>query len=244
MRGEELSILAFGIGKEKPISSVPRPVIILLGIGLIAQLALHGSRSGPEVRQEPLPEPPQEQLLNIASLGDPTAFSKLLMLWLQGFDHQPGISIPFIRLDYDRLTGWLERILALDPGSSYPLLSAVRIYSEVPDETKKRRMLDFVYNKFLENPAARWQWLAHAVYVAKHRLQDKQLALHYARELRLKTSPQTAPDWARQMELFVLEDIGELESARILLGGLIESGEITDRREIEFLLSRLGEEAE
>lgn len=213
---------------------------MLLGFGLTMQLALHGLRGGVVARQEPLPAPPSERHLNLASLGDPVAFSKLLMLWLQGFDHQPGISIPFIQLDYDRLIGWLGRVLYLDPDSSYPLLSAVRIYSGVPDETKQRQILDFVYRKFVEDPAARWQWMAHAVYVAKHRLQDKQLALHYARELRLMTRPDTAPDWARQMELFVLEDMGDLNAAQVLLGGLIESGEITDENEIRFLLSRLG----
>lgn len=221
-------------------SSVPRPVIILLALGMALQLALHAWQGGPEVRQQALPEAPPIQTLQLAGFGDPVALSKLLMLWLQGFDYQPGISIPFLQLDYDRLIGWLNRILSLDPQSIYPLLSAARIYSEVPDAIKKRQMLDFVYQKFLEAPDKRWPWMAHAVYVAKHRLKDKQLALHYARELRLRTRAGAVPDWARQMELFVLEDIGDVESARILLGGLIESGEITDQREIEFLLSRLG----
>jgi hypothetical protein len=42
------------------------------------------------------------------------------------------------------------------------------------------------------------------------------------------------------MELFVLEDLGEIESAKILLGGLIESGAITDPNEVRFLTERLG----
>ncbi len=223
---------------------MPRIVFIALGISILLQLVLHASRSGPEINQAQLPAPLHEKILYGASLGDPVAFSKLLMLWLQGFDHQPGISIPFIQLDYTRLISWLDAVLLLDPKGQYPLLSAVRIYSEVPDEAKKRQILDFVYKKFLEAPSQRWQWMAHAVYVAKHRLQDKQLALQYARALREKTSSATTPDWARQMELFVLEDMGELESAQILLGGLIESGEISDQNEIKFLLSRLGEGAE
>jgi hypothetical protein len=227
-------------GKERPVSCVPKPVILLLVIGLSLQLVLHAGLARPEITRKPLPAPTHQSILSASSLGDPVAFSRLLMLWLQGFDHQPGVSIPFIQLDYGDLIAWLDRILFLDPGSSYPLLSAVRIYSEVPDPAKQRLILDYVYNKFQENPALRWQWLAHAVYVAKHRLQDKELALRYARELRIRTTAQTAPDWARQMELFVLEDMGELESAQVLLGGLIDSGEITDQREIDFLMSRLG----
>lgn len=230
--------------REKPLSAVPKPVFALLMLGLFLQLALHANHAGPAISQKPLPAPPPSRSLDLASLGEPVALSKTLMLWLQGFDHQPGISIPFLQLDYDHLVGWLDRIVYLDPKGSYPLLSAVRIYSEVPDENKKRQVLDFVHREFLQDPAGRWQWMAHAVYVAKHRLQDKQLALQYARDLRQNTTPQTAPDWARQLELFVLEDLGDLESAQILLGGLIESGEITDQREIDFLLSRLGKAGE
>jgi len=232
--------LLFNSGKERPVSCVPKPVLFLLAMGLVLQLVLHAGLARPEITRKPLPTPTHQSILSASSLGDPVAFSRLLMLWLQGFDHQPGVSIPFIQLDYGHLIGWLDRILFLDPGSSYPLLSAVRIYSEVPDPAKQRLVLDYVYNKFQENPALRWQWMAHAVYVAKHRLKDKELALRYARELRLRTTAQNAPDWARQMELFVLEDMGELESAQVLLGGLIDSGEITDQREIDFLISRLG----
>jgi len=229
---------------ERPLSAVPRPVIVILMAALLMQIGLHGFRSDLESDEQPLPVPPAEKYLYGLSLGDPVAFSKLLMLWLQGFDHQPGISVPFAQLDYQHVIAWLDRVLALDRRGHYPLLSAARIYSEVPDAGKQRQILDFVYRKFLEDPDKRWPWLAHAVYVAKHRLHDPELALKYARDLRVYTSASTAPEWARQMELFVLEDLGDVESAQILLGGLIESGEITEPREIEFLKSRLdgGEE--
>ncbi|HCN90147.1 MAG TPA: hypothetical protein DIT28_13380, partial [Oxalobacteraceae bacterium] len=47
------------------------------------------------------------------------------------------------------------------------------------------------------------------------------------------------PDWAKQMEIFLLEDMNELERAKILLGGLLHSGQITDPHEIRFLEERL-----
>jgi hypothetical protein len=42
------------------------------------------------------------------------------------------------------------------------------------------------------------------------------------------------------MELFVLEDLGEEEAAKVLLGGLIESGAVSDPNEIRFLSARFG----
>jgi hypothetical protein len=41
------------------------------------------------------------------------------------------------------------------------------------------------------------------------------------------------------MHIFVLEDLGEYETAKILLGGLLASGAITDSHEARFLTQRL-----
>ena len=47
------------------------------------------------------------------------------------------------------------------------------------------------------------------------------------------------PLWARQMEVFILEDMNELEAARIMLGGLLASGAVQDPAEARFLAARL-----
>ena len=227
------------VSRERPMSNVPGWTIAVLLISISIQIVFHGSTARLEVREKPLPEPLAQETIAVLSMGDRISLSKFMMLWLQGFDYQPGISIPFSRINYDRLVGWLDSILQLDGQSHYALLSASRIYSEVPDVEKQRKMLDFVYQKFLENPDKRWIWMAHAVYVARHRIRDDNLALQYAHELRIRTTGGVVPNWARQLELFVYEDLGELKTAQILLGGLIESGEITDENEINFLMSRL-----
>ena len=47
------------------------------------------------------------------------------------------------------------------------------------------------------------------------------------------------PVWVRQMEPFILEDMNELETARIMIGGLLESGQVRDRRDADLLARRL-----
>ena len=47
------------------------------------------------------------------------------------------------------------------------------------------------------------------------------------------------PFWVKEMHIYVLEDMGELESAKVLIGGLLESGAIDDEHEINFLQERL-----
>ena len=228
-----------GDSNEKPVSFVPKIVIACLFFAFTLQVTWHASRPPLIASATDLPAPPPVEKLILLDLGDPVTMAKIVMLWLQSFDNQPGISIPFKSLDYNRLVDWLHLILCLDENARYPLFAASRLYSEVPDDIKKRQMLDFVYQQFLDDPDSRWPTLAHAVYVAKHRLHDMQLALRYAHALASMVTDKDIPPWVKQMEIYVLEDMGEIESARVLIGGLLESGEITDAHELEFLKQRL-----
>lgn len=224
--------------RERPLASLPAGVHALLGIAFAAQLATHAAIPPPRAIAAALTDPPPQEILQVASLGEPVVLGKLMMLYLQAFDDQPGISIPFRELDYTRVIAWLERILALDPHSDYALLSASRLYAEVPVESKQRMMLEFVYRAFLRDPDHRWRWLAHGVILAKHRLHDLPLAMRYAQAIRRFATGPDVPHWATQMEIFVLEDMNEIDAARVILGGLIASGRITEPRELDFLQRR------
>lgn len=224
---------------ERSVADVPRLVLIILVVTLSMQIAWRAAIPLLDPVPRPLPEPLSTEQLRLVSPGDPVALAKMLMLWLQAFDNQPGISIPFRELDYNKVTGWLDNILVLDRRGQYPLLAASRVYSQVPDETRQRQMLEFVYEKFLDDPNRRWPALAHAVYVAKHRLNDLQLALRYAEALAKHVTVENVPPWVKQMHIYVLEDMNEIESAKILIGGLIESGAIKDEHELRFLMQRL-----
>lgn len=231
----------FDKAQERPLNQVPWPVLLFLLLALCLQLTWHHQAPRPQASAEALPPTPDPGLLQIAALGDPVALSKVLNLWLQVYDNQPGISIPFRNLDYLRVQGWLQASLDLDPRGHYPLLAAARLYGEVPDPKRQRRMLAFVYEKFLEAPNRRWPWMAHAVLLAKHRLKDLPLALKYAQVLAANATDPQVPHWAQQMAIFVLEDMGETEAAEILIGGLLESGQISDPRELVFLTRKLAQ---
>ena len=49
------------------------------------------------------------------------------------------------------------------------------------------------------------------------------------------------PAWVRDMSALIAADIGELETARIIIGGLIHGGRVRDPREIRFLGALLAE---
>jgi hypothetical protein len=224
---------------ERAISQVPRPVLALLVIALCLQIGWQATQSKPSARAEALDPPVTPAVLRALSLGEPIALAQLVTLYLQAFDNQPGVSIPFLDLDYSRVMAWLEAILALDSVGQYPLLMASQIYAQVPSETKQRAMCEFVRRQFDLDPDRRWRWLAHCAIMAKHRLHDTPLALAYAEAIAHQA--RHASHWARQMRIFLLEDLGELDAATILLGGLLASGEVIDPKEIHFLTEKLEE---
>jgi hypothetical protein len=226
---------------ERPLSHVSASVLALLGAGLALQIGLHYLAPAAQAKAEDLPSPPAASMLRLASMGEPIALAKMLMLYLQAFDYQSGSKVPYKDLDYARLESWLERILDLDPEAQYPLLAAARLYAEVPREAKQRGMMDFIYRQYLLDPNRRWPWLAHATFLAKHRLKDMVLARKYASTIEKYTTAKDVPAWATTMEIFILEDMNELDTARIMIGGLLASGKVSDRAELIFLNGRLRE---
>jgi len=212
---------------------VPAPLWILLGASLVAQLAWQAGLGPPRPTAAELPPPPSAQALRLASFGEAEAGARLSMLYLQAFEIRS--------LDYARLRDWLRSVLELDPRSQYALFAASRIYAEHPDAARSRVMLEFVHEQFLLDPDRRWPWLAHCALLAKHRLKDLPLARRYAAAIDRHTRAADVPLWARQMEIFILEEMNELEAARIMLGGMLASGAVSDPGEARFLKERLEE---
>ncbi len=226
---------------ERPLASVPLWLWGVLVVAFVSQVSFQALRPPPAQAGEDLPPAPAPQALRLGAFGEPEALARALMLYLQSFDLGGLNAKPYRNLDYRVLADWLRAILALDPRSGYPLFSAARLYAEVDDPARMRLMLELIYEQYLLAPNQRWQWLAHAALLAKHRLGDLPLARRYAAALQRLTTDPEVPLWAKQMEVFILEDMNELEAARIMLGGMLESGTVTDPGELRFLKERLDE---
>ena len=82
--------------------------------------------------------PPGLGSLQLTALGEPAALALLLTLYVQAYDTQPGVSIPFKQLDYQNLVRWLDTISELDPATAYPLLLASQVcVMRVPSPIKQ-----------------------------------------------------------------------------------------------------------
>jgi len=224
--------------RARSINSVPKPALLLLAMALCAQIMWHVSHPAAAPTAARLPPTPTLAALQLASLGEPLALSKLLLLYVQSFDDQPGVPAPFRQLDFERVRNWLELTLKLDPRGQYPLFLASRVYGETGDAVKQRVMMEFVYRQFFVDPNRRWSSLANAALTTRHRLNDLPTAERYAQALREKATGADVPHWANQMDIFMLADMQQYQRARQLLDQLIASGQITDARELQFLQER------
>ena len=225
--------------RERGVASVPSAVRWTLAAALALQMGWHAWQPDAKAQARALAPVPAVSALRVAALGDEAVLAKLLMLRLQAHDRQPGVSLPFRDLDYGRVAGWLDAIIDLDPRAGAPLMAAARVYGSVSDPGRQRTMFDLVHRRFLEDPGRRWPWLAHAAVMAKHRLVDPALALRYATAVTEHATGPDVPPWVRDMSALIAADMGELDTARILIGGLLHSGRITDPREIGFLGEQL-----
>lgn len=226
---------------ERAIGAVPGWILWLLAAAVAAQVGWQSAWRARTPTASDLPPAPSAAVLQLAGLGENAALARLSMVWLLAFDSRGDNAIPYQRLDYARLIAWLRAILASDPRSEYPLFAASLIYADNVDAAKVRLMLEFIHQAFAADPNRRWPALAQAALVAKHRLHDLPLARRYAATLqRLITDP-SVPSWASQMEIFILEDMNELEAAKVMLGGMLATGRIRDPEELRFLQGRLAE---
>ena len=186
-----------------------------------------------------LGNPPPTGVVRAAALGEDVLAGYLSTLYVQNFNMHLGLATPLAAIDRTQVVRWLDLAMELDPGSGYPLLLASRHYGETGTPSQQRMMLDWVYGRFEERPNQRWPWLVHAVYVARHELNDLPLAERYAGALRTQVNDPKAPSWVRQMDLLLQADRGAGEDARAILGALIAAGQIRSPAELKFLESRL-----
>ena len=184
-------------------------------------------------------KPPDHLLLNLLSFGEQRATAYGMMLYLQSFDAQAGRALSIRSLDLNASNAWFESAMQIAPGQAYPLFLAARIYAESAPPPVRAEMLELIYRHFFKAPNERWPWLAHAAYIARHEMQDLALATRYARAIREYSTAASVPRWARDLEIFMLASNNQIEAAQLLLGALIDSGQITDQRELQAMTERL-----
>lgn len=209
---------------------------ILLLVFIFVQIH---STSVIKARRQVLPQPVPAGAIKRIALGEAAIAAKLMGIWLLTYDSQAAEFMPWEALDFDRLIGWLELIQDLDMLADDVCILASSVFIEVQDQRKALRMLDLVRHQFRKAPQTNWRWMAQATLLAKYRLQDLPLAREFAHELNELGSSIGIPAWARDMEIVILQDMGEYDAASRMINTMLDQGTITDAAELAFLRNTL-----
>ena len=225
---------------ERPFKQLPRRLLIgflaLLGL----QIYLHQTAMRQaEIGYKPLPTPFASSIYRGLSMGSQQLFSYLLAIRLQLHDNQAGRHVRYSQLDYNLLANWLDQIYQLNTQSEYPMLLASRVYSQTRDKARLRIILEYIDRTFMQNPQLHWRRLAEASVIAKHQLGDLPLALQMADKLSSQAESIKMPPWARDMQLILLGDMNEFETAITIIVALLQSNSVNDPDEARFLKEKL-----
>jgi hypothetical protein len=181
-----------------------------------------------------VPSPPPAALAPLLTLGDDQLFYRGAAFGLQNMGDRGGRAMPLAHYDYGRLEGWLHLLDRLDRQADYAPTLAGYYFGQSPVADDLRRIVAYLTAVGARDPVRHWRWLAHAVYLARHRLHDVGLALAVARHL-AGLAGNEAPLWVRQMPAFVLADVGEREAARDLLETILATDRSLSAGEIVFM---------
>ncbi len=225
---------------ERPLRLLPRPLIAGFVLLLAGQIGYHhAQREGVESVYRPLAEPFSAAAYRGLAMGSNGLLAHLLAIRLQLHDNQAGQHFRYSLIDYDLLVDWLQQISDLHVGSEYPMLLASRIYTQTASPERLRKMIDFIEQRFDDDPQLHWRRLAEACLIARHKLQDLELALRLAEKLAAQPASVEMPRWARDFEFLLLSEMNEFEAAIAIIQALLQSGSIEDVDERRFLREKL-----
>jgi hypothetical protein len=226
------------------VSRARRNGLILLAAALLLHGALALHHRERRADWPGVPPAPPVLLAPALALGDPQLFYRAAAFALQNMGDGGGRVTPLADYNHARLSDWLDLLDRLDPEARYAPTLAAYYFSQTPDRDGLRRIVAYLGRVGARDPARNWRWLAHAAWLARHRLQDLPLALTAARYL-AGLPADDVPLWARQMPAFVLAEVGEREAARDLMATILATdlnlspGEIAlmerfiDRQEVD-----------
>lgn len=225
---------------ERPVLGLPRPLLFGLLLLLMVQLWYHRlDQQRFETIYQPLGKPLSARAYRHAAMGSEQLLGYLLAIRLQLHDNQAGQHFRYSLIDYQVLIEWLDRITEVSPGTEYPMLLASRVYTSTGDQARLRAILGFIQRRFDDDPQLHWRRLAEASVIAKHKLQDLELALAMAEKLAQQPASVDMPNWARDFEFLLLAELNELESAIAMIQALLQTDAVHDPDEKRFLQGKL-----
>jgi hypothetical protein len=216
---------------------------VFLFAALVLNIALWQASSGLFAKWAGVPPVPTRQGAVMMALGDEEFSYRTGALTLQNLGDGGGLVTPIRDYDFEKLGRWFWLLNDLDPASDHVPMAAAYYFggTRVPKDVA-------VVVKYLsvigDSPVGeKWRWLAHAAYLARHRMKDLDLALELAYRLsRIQPLNRELPMWARQMPAFVLKEQGDKAASKELMEQMLLSEKDAPPQEINFMKAYLTEQ--
>lgn len=183
---------------------------------------------------EVVPEVPSETTVKAISFGDEQFYFRTQALAIQFSGDTFGRSTALKDYDYNKLSQWFFLLDTLDNMSNFVPAIASYYYSQTQRKEDVRYIVDYLEAHASNSPEKKWWWMAQAVYLANHRMNDKPRALELALKLS-KLEGKNIPIWAKQMPAFIYEQMGEKEEALLIIKQLIEHEKQLPKEEKNFM---------
>lgn len=194
-------------------------------------------------RWEGVPPVPSKEGALIMGLGDAQFSYRFGAITLQGLGDGGGQVTPLKDYDYEKLGQWFWLLHGLDPASNDVPMLAAYYFGGTPVPKDVAVVVDYL-GVIGQNPAGnKWRWLAHAIFLARHRMNDMDLSLDLAYKLsKMEPVGDTLPIWARQMPAFVLAEKGDKQAAREIVENILLSSQQFHPNEVNFMKGYLSEQ--
>lgn len=169
-----------------------------------------------------VPDVPGREVVKALSLGDEQFYFRYLALTIQNAGDTYGRFTPLKDYNYDKLGKWFHLLDSLDDKSDYIPSIASYYYSQTQHTPDVRYVVDYLYDHAAHRPEKKWWWLIQAIYLANHKLNDKDLALKVGKPL---MDAKGIPMWARQFPAFIYEQKGEPQQALYVMEHVLQGYE-------------------
>jgi hypothetical protein len=209
--------------------------ILLFAVAL--NIAVWSYSHGHTVRWPNVPSPPGEANVTASFLGDKALAYRVWAMALQNFGNAGGDYRPLKDYNYVHLGKWFDLLDRLDPHSDFvPLLAAYYFGGTQNPQEQLPHVISYLEKAGSRAEGEKWRWLAQAIYLTRHKMDDMPEALRLAKKLASMYRP-GMPAWTVQTQALITTEMGDKQAAYTLFRTMLATeAEHMHPNEVNFMV--------